>query len=286
MTTLGQGVRQLVRILAAHPDSVDAPNLTAWLLLGRVLGLSREAALLAADRPLPGEAWTAALALAQRRVAGEPLAYILGQREFYGLDLAVSPAVLIPRPETECLVDLMRQCWPADAALRFVDLGTGSGAIGLALAASFPESRGLLLDVSPAALAVARGNARRHGLDSRLLPVLADMRAAPLADASLDLLVSNPPYVTAGELAALHPGVRDFEPQLALLGGPEGLDFYAPLADMGTRTLRPGGLLAVEMGASQGAAVRDILLRAGYAAVRVHQDLAGLDRIVTGWLPL
>ncbi len=261
---------------------VDSPALSAQLMLGKALRLTRLDLLLQSDRPLTEAELAAARELVRRRGRGEPAAYILGEKEFYGLAFSVTPACLIPRPETEHIVEEAEARFPRDAALAFADLGTGSGCLAVTLAVRFPQARGLAVDRSPGALAVARDNAARHGVGERLSLVqgdFADLAGLGVAQGSLDLVAANPPYVSEAEYADVSPEVRNFEPRGALTPGPTGLEAIAALAPGAHAALKPGGLLLLEMGMTQAAAVRGILEQAGFAEVRIRKDLAGRDRV-------
>jgi release factor glutamine methyltransferase len=259
--------------------SGGTPDLDAELLLAHVLGITRvrlrshpqdAVAAIAADR---------FLGLIERRAAGEPVAYLTGRREFWSLDLAVTPAVLIPRPETELLVERALALGPPGAASA-ADLGTGSGAIALALARERPRWSIVATDLSAAALEVARANAAALGTTS--IEFLAGSWFEPLAGARFDLLVSNPPYVAADDPALKDPALA-FEPPLALT--PPGGDALAALCILARGAaphLSPGGWLLLEHGASQGPEVRTELVAAGFAHVRSHRDLAGHERMTEG----
>lgn len=280
-------VRDILRKSEAYfaGKGVDAPRLSAQLLLARALGLDRLGLVLAMDRPLtPGEV-DAVRPLVARRGQGEPVAYILGEREFYGLDFAVTPATLIPRPETEGLVDRTRELFPGDSLESFADLGTGSGCLAVTLAVRFPAATGLALDNSPAALAVARQNAGRHGVADRLSFVAADFAALPAREGGYGLIVSNPPYVSAGEYRECSREVRAFEPASALTPGETGLEAVPVVARAAFGALAAGGWVLVEIGWKQGGAAADILTACGFAAVAVRRDLAGCDRVVEGRRP-
>jgi release factor glutamine methyltransferase len=254
-----------------------SPRLDAELLLGRALEATRAELLREPARLLSmGEA-AAFEALLDRRLAREPVAYILGHRAFRTIDLEVTSDVLIPRPETETLVEVALEALeampiagphPEDEPLA-VDVGTGSGCVALALAAEDPFVRVVATDVDPGALAVARGNAARLGLARRV------------GDRPFDLVVSNPPYIPADEYVTLEPNVRDYEPRLALYGGVDGLDFYRRLVPGAALVLRPGGTLAVEVGAGQADAVAAIVEAAGaFERPRRRDDLGGVPRVV------
>ncbi|HXF65784.1 MAG TPA: peptide chain release factor N(5)-glutamine methyltransferase [Burkholderiales bacterium] len=221
------------------------------------------------------------LAWAGRRRAGEPLAYITGSREFYGLAFKVTPAVLIPRPETELLVELALERIPADADCRVLDLATGCGCVAVAIALERPRARVTGTDVSREALAVARENARRHGAAVEL--VESDWFEA-LAGRRFDVIVANPPYVAEGD-PHLAQGDLRFEPRAALVAGPEGLECIRAIVTGAATHLAPGGWLLFEHGYDQGARARAALAQAGYAERFTQRDLAGLERISGGRRP-
>lgn len=261
----------------------DSPRLCAQVLAENLLGLSRLECVLATRRELDSREIAALDALVDRRAAGEPLAHITGHKEFYGLDFLVTPQTLIPRPETELLVDTALELLPdPQGELRFADLGAGCGCIGLALARCRPRWRGLALDLSAEALTVTLANAQRLELAHRVRPVRADLFAPPLRPASLDLVVSNPPYVAPGERSRVMAEVLRFEPHTALFSPQNGLAHLDAATQAATRSLRPGGLLLLEHGDRQGEAVRGLLVRAGFAAPQTRRDLAGLERCTLG----
>ena len=244
----------------------------ARLLLAAAGGLSQASLLAHPERPLTQEARETYSAFLRRRLRGEPVAYIVGRKEFYGLDLEVTPAVLVPRPETELLVELALQR-PFSAA---VDLGTGSGAIALAIKRERSACRMVAVEASTPALEVARRNAERLGLDIELRQ---GSWCAPLDDERFDLLLSNPPYVAAGDRHL--PELR-FEPQAALLAGPDGLDAIRDIVGAAPRHLAPGGWLLLEHGEGQDGAVRRTLAQAGFESVRTWPDLGGIPRVTGG----
>ena len=274
-----QTVGTLLREATAQLSATSAtPRLDAELLLAHVLGWPR-ARLLAERDDQPTEAQTATFAaLIARRSALDPVAYLVGHKAFYGLDLEVTPATLVPRPETELLVELTLALAHERRGERLVlaDIGTGSGAIAIALASHLPTATIYATDVSAAALEVARRNVVRHGLSERVRLYHGDL-LAPLPG-PVDLLVSNPPYTI---LAEVEPNVYAHEPHVALDGGPDGAAIYRRLVAQLSDYVRPGGAVLVEIGAWQGALVAS-LLRALFptATVSVHQDLAGRDRVV------
>jgi len=254
------------------------PPLEARMLLERLLGKTRVWLIAHADEAAGAEAEQAFAALAGRRRQGEPIAYILGEREFYGLEFRVAPAVLIPRPETELLVELALARIPESAAVRVLDLGTGSGAIAVALAKQRPQARLTAVDVDYAALSVARANARRHRVSVRFF--CGDWFGA-LSGETFDLIVSNPPYVAAGDPHLVMGDVR-FEPQRALVGGADGLDCIRAIVANAGAHLRPGAWLLFEHGYDQAEACRALLEAQGYREVQSWPDLAGIPRVSGG----
>lgn len=266
----------MTAIVAALAEARRAlPSAEARLLLCHVL--DRSPAWIEAHRDDDLAAADAArfLGLVARRAAGEPIAYLVGTREFYGRDFAVSPAVLIPRPETELLVDLVMA---GDPSSRILDLGTGSGCLAITLALESPPAEVTAVDRSPEALAVARGNAERLGARVRFLE--SDWFAV-LADERFDVIVSNPPYVADGD-PHLGEGDLRFEPALALSCGVDGLDAIRHIVAAAPDHLNPGGRLLFEHGYDQAEAIAALLADAGYADVEQHRDLAGIVRVSGG----
>lgn len=221
--------------------------------------------------------------LVSRRLAREPMAYIRGTQEFYGREFLVGPGVLIPRPETELVVDAARTAIAGRPGPRVADVGTGSGCLAITLALEIPGARVVATDVSPDALHIARGNAATHGVATRVRFVettyLAGVRGP------FDVVVSNPPYVRETEGPALPPEVRDYEPQDALFGGADGLRDLRAVTDAAERTLAAGGVLAMEFGLGQAEAVRDLVEAAGLVDAEVRHDLQGLPRVVVARRP-
>ena len=244
----------------------------ARLLLAAATGFSEASVLAFQEKSLPGEVEQRFIEFIARRRTGEPVAYILGRKEFYGLELAVNPAVLIPRPETELLVDLALKRDFSSA----VDLGTGCGAIALALKKHRPRARVVAVEASAAALVVARRNAARHGLD---IEFRHGRWLEPLGGERFDLILSNPPYVAAGDphLAALR-----FEPPWALISGADGLGAIRDIARAAVAHLQPGGFVFLEHGVGQDRAVRELLGAAGVEGVTTWPDLAGIPRVSGG----
>ncbi len=270
----------------------DSPHLCALALAEVATGLDRVGLVLAGTSAVPPETARHYAELVRRRAQGEPLAHILGRREFFGLDFAVTPQTLIPRPETELLVELALECMTLQearlpqAALSFADWGTGSGCIGISLAVNRSRWKGLLLDIAPAALQVAGRNAWHHACHERLALVCADMARPPLPPASLDLMVSNPPYIADSEAGDVMTEVLRFEPHGALFSPENGLRHLQQVAAAARRHLKAGGWLLLEHGWKQGAHVRQLLLDAGLDSVITHRDLAGHERCTLGRLPL
>ena len=272
-------------IQALQNAEVDEARLNAELLLAYTLGLDRAAILAQPDRQLTPKELTRFRDLAARRVAREPLPYITGHREFFGLDFVVDARVLIPRPETELLVEhALRIARPLPRLLEIADVGAGSGAIAVTLAVHLPHATVYALDASAGALAVTAENARRHNVASRVHCRQGDL-LTPLPG-PVDLIAANLPYVTTGEWTDLLPEIRDNEPRAALDGGPDGLDAIRRLLATAVPHLRPGGVLLLEIGASQGSAVTSLARRCFPAAdLQLHRDYAGLDRLVIVRLP-
>jgi release factor glutamine methyltransferase len=279
VTPLSAG--EVLRRSTAYLAGKGSPTarLDAELLLAHGLGLSRVELYTHHDRPLTAEELAVCRELVRRRGEREPVAYIIGHWGFRRLDLQVDRRVLIPRPETELLVERGLALVAETAAPRVLDVGTGSGAVALAIAAEHPGARVTATDVSPDALAVAAANAGRLGLDVELL--LSDLLHAVSAR-EFDLVLSNPPYVSRQELSFLEPEVSRWEPALATVAGDDGLAVYRRLLPAVREVLARGGHVAVECGAGQAAAVRDELARLGYGDVFVDRDLTGIERVVGG----
>ena len=258
-------------------DTSETPRLDAEVLLAHTLGWSRARVLSRLQETISDEMLQQFRTLILRRAAREPVAYLVGRKEFYGLEFVVDRRVLVPRPETETLVDAALE-WAKQrpGPLVIADIGTGSGCIAVALAVHLPQAHIYAIDLSSDALAVARQNVIRHHVDASVTLLTGDL-LAPLPQ-PVDLLVSNPPYTVLDEV---DPGVRTHEPRLALDGGSDGLAVYRRLFAAAPSALRPGGALMLEIGATQARAVVDLARRAfPSAAVYVQRDLAGRDRVV------
>lgn len=257
-------------------DSVDARA-----LLRHVLQCPASRLVAFPESRLEPLQWADFNALVERRAAGEPVAYLVGERAFYGYDLVVTPAVLIPRPDTELLVELALAHFGDKPGARVLDLGTGSGALAVALALELPDAEVTAVDRSREALLVAMANAARLG--SSVSFVLSDWFSA-LGGDRFQLIVANPPYIAAGD-PHLEQGDLRFEPQTALASGPEGLDDLAQIAAEAPHHLEPGGWLFMEHGYDQAMRVRSLLTDAGFASIASHRDLAGIERVTGGrWL--
>ncbi len=277
--TIGSALRWAIPLLAAR--GADTPRLDAEVLLAHILSVPRAHLIAHRTDPLSDASARRYRDLVMRRARGEPTAYLVGQRAFYDVDLVVDGRVLIPRPETEMLVDeALGWCRQAGHdCRRIADVGTGSGALAVTLARHLPDARVWAVDRSPGALAVAACNVGRYGLADRVYPVCGDL-LAPLSG-PLDLIVANLPYVPGARLAHLDVGVRDYEPREALDGGPDGLDAIRRLLPQAVERLAVPGLLLLEIDEGQGpaaeSAVRTCLPD---AHVGVHRDYAGLERMV------
>jgi release factor glutamine methyltransferase len=275
--TLGE----VLRLSTAHLERHGSPTarLDAELLLGHALGLGRVELYTGFERPLSEAELSDCRELIARRAKREPVAYILGRWGFRGLDLDVDPRVLVPRPETELVVDRCLALLDGVTAPDVLDLGTGSGAIALALASELPEARVSGCDVSEDALDVARGNGERLGIGVEW--IRSDLFSG-LDGRRFRLVVSNPPYVAEAELAGLDPEVRDWEPRGATVAGATGLEVIERIAAEARIALDPGGALVLEIGAGQAGAVAALLEGAGLADVGCQRDHAGIERIVWG----
>ena len=282
---LGEYERKIARQLTEA--GVDSPRLCARLLCAHALGLTKLGVALAPERELDEAEAARLMALAARRATGEPLAHITGTREFFGRDFRVTRHTLVPRPETELLVETALELMPAGPRI-FADMGAGSGCIGITLACERPLWRGILLEKSGEALAVARENAATllagEGGPARLAPLRGDLFAPPLRRGAFDLVISNPPYIGEEERGEVMDEVLRFEPASALFSPDAGLAHLAAVGEVARRLLRAGGLVILEHGAGQGACVRGLLARQGFTGIGTRRDLAGLARCTLGRL--
>jgi release factor glutamine methyltransferase len=270
-------LREAIAAAASRLEGSDALR-DAQLLLLHTLDLPRTALFTEQGRALIGAERTEYEAAIARRARGEPIQYITGQQEFYGLMLKVSPAVLIPRPETELLVEAVLARLPADRRARLVDVGTGSGAIAIALAKHMPLAQFTAVDLSPAALAVAHQNANAHGLANRIRFLQSNLLETLPDEPPFDAIVSNPPYIPETDRESLHRQVRDYEPAMALFAGIDGLEVYRRLIPQAFAALQSGGLLAMEIGYGQREAIAVLL--AQWSGVEFLTDLQGIPRVV------
>ena len=283
-TLRGASVAHARRALAGqlHDGGIESAELDARILIGHALGLDHAGLAASTHQQVSDLSATQIERFAARRLAGEPVARIVGHKEFWSLPFAVTPAVLVPRPETETVVELalalLDRDGPRIRALRIADLGTGSGAILLALLSELPRAQGIGTDIDADALAVARANAAQLGLANRTAFVASDYGAA--LEGPFDLVVSNPPYVASGDIATLAREVREHDPVHALDGGPDGLAAYRAIAADAPRLLKRAGHLAVEIGAGQQDAVTRLFSAAGLAIGEVRPDLSDIARAV------
>jgi release factor glutamine methyltransferase len=296
--TLREALTRATSQLDASPELRPSASRDATLLLLHTLGISRAALLADPGRALTPGQHTAYEALILRRLGNEPVQYITGEQEFYGLTLHATPAVLIPRPETEHLVEAVLAefgCAPVaapstssreasrTARSAIVDVGTGSGAIAIALAHHLPNTQVTALDLSPEAIEVAHSNAVLNSLDHRIRFLVSDLLSAVSGEPAFDVVVSNPPYIPTADRSTLHPQIRDFEPAAALFAGADGLDIYRRLIPQAHAALKPNGLLALEIGHRQREDVLDLLT--DWNDVRVVNDLQDIPRVVLARKP-
>jgi release factor glutamine methyltransferase len=284
-----RSIAEARRVVAARfrDAGLDSPELDARILVGHALGMDHTALVAAAAQPLGANAAADIARLAARRLAGEPVARIVGTKEFWGLSFIVTPAVLVPRPETETVVELaltlVDQQGERTRALRIADLGTGSGALLLALLTELPNAGGIGTDIDAQALAVAQRNAARLGLAARVAFLRGDYASA--LQGPFDLIVSNPPYVASRDIEGLAPEVRDHDPPHALDGGADGLAAYRVIAADAPRLLGRGGRLVVEIGAGQQRDVEALFTKEGLAMTACRHDLSGIVRALAADLP-
>lgn len=270
--------RRLTALL--RDAAIDTPELDARLLVGHATGLDLTGLAVAAQRPLSPDEATRLSEAVRWRLRGEPVARILGEKEFWGLPLRLSPTTLVPRPDTETVVEAALAIMAGRPPARIADLGTGSGALVLALASEWPQALCVGTDIDEDALRTARANARRLDLAERAKFVRCNFAAALAGP--FDLIVSNPPYIPSAEIATLAPEVRDHDPRRALDGGADGLNAYRILIPQATALLAPAGVLIVEVGAGQSEPVARLMRDAGLAGQLTRPDLGGIPRAVIG----
>jgi len=267
------------RLRLAEAGAIDA-QLDGRVIVERLTATTRLDAISRPDTPVDADMVARVMQAIERRAAGEPVHRILGAREFYGLRFALSPDTLEPRPDTEALVELalpiVQEVAAARGGCRILDLGTGTGAIALALLSAVPQTSAVLTDISPGALATAEANARALGLETRVETLQSDWFAS--VTGLFDLIVSNPPYIPTGDIAALERDVRDFDPHRALDGGPDGLEPYRIISSGAAAHLAPGGHLAVEIGAGQKDDIVGLFAAAGFGLIAGRHDLGGHER--------
>jgi release factor glutamine methyltransferase len=290
LSTIAEAIAEGAELLRA--SGINEERRTAGILLCHTLGIDRTHLLTRSSEQVDEARYEAYIASVGRRAAGEPLQYITGHQEFYGLDFIVTPDVLIPRPETEFLVerviDFERARYDEGPPI-IVDAGTGSGCIAVTLAYNIPAARVIAIDISSAALDVARANAERHGVQDRIEFVEGDLleplgrlaSGSPGLEGAIDLLASNPPYVEEGKPETLQREVRDWEPALALYGGADGLSFYRRLLAEGAVYLKSGGHLVCEIGYTQLHAIREMIDVTKWELVDVTDDLQGIPRTLS-----
>jgi len=276
-------IRQFLEeaVSSMRGSGIETPLLDAEILLSNTIGCSRAELLCRIDNELQDDIAGRFHEAIMRRVRREPLAYITGVREFYGLTYCVTPATLIPRPETEFLVETAVTALEGLLSPDVVDVGVGSGCIGISIAKCLPNVQVYGSDLSRDALEVARKNAEVLEVGDRVRFVQGDL-LSPFKGMKFDLIVSNPPYIPSSDLATLQPEVSKYEPCTALDGGEDGLDAYRRLADSAPGYLREGGSLVVEIGAGQSASVQAIFRLSGFSNVAVKKDYAGIDRVIAG----
>ncbi len=265
-------------------NGIEACDLEARILVAGAAGKSVEHLLRDLKLYTTNEVENRALDYTARRLKGEPVAYITGSWQFYGVDLVVTPDVLIPRMDTEVLIDAAKEILTGNKMdARVLDLCCGSGCITCAIAHEMPATRLVAVDLSASALEVCRRNVTDHKLNSRVLCIQADATSSPpLGIGNFDLIVSNPPYIPSGEIQSLDRSVRDYEPIWALDGGEDGLRFYKAIIKYWKSILRPGGYLVFEVGEGQAKDVRDMLMAAGFSRTAARKDTQGIERAVIG----
>jgi len=284
----GWTIQKLLNWVASYftQKGVDSPRLGAEMLLSGVLGLKRIELYTQFDKVVDQHQLDRLRDLVKRAASGEPLAYLIGKTEFYSLEIEITPACMIPRPETELLVERAVEFIRARQGPALVcDLCTGSGCVAVAMAKNCPDAKLIATDISDAALQVAAANIEKHRLKDRVTLLCGDLfePILPYLDTmKFDLVVCNPPYVSELEFAALEKNVRDYEPKIALLGGADGLDVYHRVVDKVDALLKPDGALMLEIGYAQGPAVRQLIEQSGaFDQITIEKDFQNNDRVVT-----
>lgn len=277
-------IQDMIRKAAERLEKsgVDSPNLSARILAAKVLFLDELGLVMQARSEVSADKVCEYESLILRRESGEPTAYILSNREFYGLDFEVNPDVLIPRPETEELVELVQKYFSGEDKIRFADFGTGSGIIAVTIASLLKAAHGVALDISFGACRTAARNAAKHGVNNKIDFIQADFTTTVLKDAGFDLVMANPPYLSEQELCEVSREVADFEPSSALVGGPVGDELIRKSAPVIGACLKSGGMMFMEIGYLQGPSAVKIFEAEGlpFCDVHVVKDLSGHDRIV------
>ncbi len=274
-----QGIRgELYTLFKEH--NMESPSSNAGLILMHILGINKTQ-LLANNYVVPIDKINEIAKMAERRISGEPIQYIIGSCDFFGLEFFVNPSTLIPRPETELLVEELKKRFDLLKPTVLWDIGCGSGCIGISLAYMCCDLRVFEIDISPKAIETAKATAIKYGLDDRIDFIEQDILRGMPDIPKPQVIVSNPPYIPSGDIADLQREVKDFEPISALDGGLDGLVFYRKIIE--DNPLEEGGLLAFEIGFDQGEKVVELMQNSGYKEVELLKDLAGLDRIVLGY---
>jgi release factor glutamine methyltransferase len=278
MMQRGTLLQEMKKVLARA--GVENPALDSRLLLCHVLGISHEDLIRDPEEPMAPQEEKEIRALCARRAEREPVSHLLGQREFYGFNFRVTGDVLDPRPDSETLIEVVREAFPdSQAPLSILDLGTGSGCLLLTLLALYPHAKGTGVDISRKALEIAAANAKALGVDKRTVLKEGDWLKG--AKERVDVIISNPPYIPQGDIGALAPEVRLFEPHGALVGGTDGLDCYRAIIPAAEASLKPSGLLLFECGDGQAPVLEAMVAKEGYKDIRTHADLAGKGRAVS-----
>ena len=264
---------------------IESPRANAEQLLAHVLKCKRLELYLAFDRPLKQDETDIYRDLVVRRGKTEPLQYIIGSVEFYGMDFKVNPSVLIPRPETEILIERILESLDKEESVEILDIGTGSGNIAVALAKNLPNSKVTAVDISDDALEVARENSELNNIYEQISLYKIDfVNDNDLNEGKYDLIVSNPPYVSIKDYFELEPELKDYEPKIALTDNGDGLDFYRNICPKAKNLLNKGGKIFIEVGMGQALEVKNILLNNGYSSIEIFKDYSNIERVVKGVL--